>query len=186
MYPDFPHVQYTLTLLAEHLKEPVRTARWEIDTQTVVFTESNKILRTEPQQRNQPPPTRKMGKGPFLLWHVYSMQRALFLYLFPAMGMFAETANVDYSLCFDDQGKQTSIFCFKQQHIYIDMYLYISLHIYIYIYIYIQICCCYKRKTEAQPIFLIPFTVCSSCKRKFVVSLFVDEDTNRSYPFANS
>ncbi len=32
-----------------------------------------------------------------------------------------------------------------------------------------------KRKTEAQTIFLNPFTVCSSCKRKFV---FV-------YPFAS-
>ncbi len=43
----------------------------------------------------------------------------------------------------------------------------------IYIYIYL-------RKTEAQAIFLNPFTVCSSCKRKFAVCLFVDEETNGS------
>ncbi len=41
------------------------------------------------------------------------------------------------------------------------------------------ICCLFnfKRKTEAQAIFLNPFTVCSSCKRKFVVSPIVDEET---------
>jgi hypothetical protein len=31
-----------------------------------------------------------------------------------------------------------------------------------------------KRKTETHEIFLNPFTVCSSCKRKFVVCPFVD------------
>jgi hypothetical protein len=30
-----------------------------------------------------------------------------------------------------------------------------------------------------------PFTVCSLYKRKFVVSPFVDAETNGSYPFAN-
>ncbi len=34
-----------------------------------------------------------------------------------------------------------------------------------------------KWKTEAQAIFLNPFTVCSLCKWKFVVCLFVDEKT---------
>jgi hypothetical protein len=36
--------------------------------------------------------------------------------------------------------------------------------------------------------FLNPFMVCSSCKRKFVVCLFVlfvEEEKNESYPFAN-
>jgi hypothetical protein len=33
--------------------------------------------------------------------------------------------------------------------------------------------------------FLNPFTVCSSCKRKFVICPFVDGETNGSYPFAN-
>jgi hypothetical protein len=33
--------------------------------------------------------------------------------------------------------------------------------------------------------FLNLFTICSSCKRKFVVCPFVDEETNESYPFAN-
>ncbi len=46
-------------------------------------------------------------------------------------------------------------------------------------------CCCFKRKTEAQAIFLNPFTVCSSCKQKFVVCPFADEETDGSYPFAN-
>jgi hypothetical protein len=42
-----------------------------------------------------------------------------------------------------------------------------------------------KRKTEAHAIFLNTFTVCSSCKWKFVICSFVDEETNGSYPFAN-
>jgi hypothetical protein len=37
----------------------------------------------------------------------------------------------------------------------------------------------------AQVIFLNPVTICSSCKWKSVVLPFVDEETNRSYPFAN-
>jgi hypothetical protein len=31
------------------------------------------------------------------------------------MGMFAETAIVDYSLSFAEKGKQTSVFCFRLQ-----------------------------------------------------------------------
>ncbi len=42
-----------------------------------------------------------------------------------------------------------------------------------------------KRKTEAQLIFLNPFTVCSSCIQKFISCPFVDEETKGSYPFAN-
>ncbi len=42
-----------------------------------------------------------------------------------------------------------------------------------------------KRKTEAQAVFLNPFTICSSSKRKFVVRPFVDKETNRSYSFGN-
>jgi hypothetical protein len=42
-----------------------------------------------------------------------------------------------------------------------------------------------KRKTEAQAIFLNPFTIGRSCKRKFVVCPFVEEEINGSYPFAN-
>jgi hypothetical protein len=38
---------------------------------------------------------------------------------------------------------------------------------------------------EVQVIFLNPFTVFASCKPKFVVCLFVYEETNGSYPFAN-
>ncbi len=41
-----------------------------------------------------------------------------------------------------------------------------------------------KQKTEAQAIFLNPFSVCFLCKRKFVICLFADEETNKSFPFA--
>jgi hypothetical protein len=51
----------------------------------------------------------------------------------------------------------------------------------IYVYLY----CCSKRKMEAQVIFFNPYTLCSSCKRKFVICLCVDEETNRSYLFAS-
>jgi hypothetical protein len=37
----------------------------------------------------------------------------------------------------------------------------------------------------AQAIFLNPFTVCSSCKREYVISQLADKETNESYPFAN-
>jgi hypothetical protein len=40
-------------------------------------------------------------------------------------------------------------------------------------------------ETEAQAIFLNPFTVCSLRKRNFVNCPFVEEETNGSYPFAN-
>jgi hypothetical protein len=40
-------------------------------------------------------------------------------------------------------------------------------------------------KRKPRRFSLHPFTVCSSCKRKFVVCLFVDKETNGSYPFAN-
>jgi hypothetical protein len=42
-----------------------------------------------------------------------------------------------------------------------------------------------KRKTEVKAIILNPFTVCSSCKRMFVVFLFANKETNGSYPFEN-
>jgi hypothetical protein len=42
-----------------------------------------------------------------------------------------------------------------------------------------------KWKTEAQAKFLNPFTVGSSCKRKFVVFPFIDLETSGSYPFKN-
>jgi hypothetical protein len=35
-----------------------------------------------------------------------------------------------------------------------------------------------EHKMEVQAIFLKPFTVCTSCKQKFVVSPFVDEEKN--------
>jgi hypothetical protein len=39
-----------------------------------------------------------------------------------------------------------------------------------------------KRKTEAQVIFLIQFTVSSSCKRKFVAYPFVGKESKGNYP----
>ncbi len=42
-----------------------------------------------------------------------------------------------------------------------------------------------KRKMEAQLIFLNKFSICSSCKQKFVVCPFVHKETNGHYPFAN-
>ncbi len=47
------------------------------------------------------------------------------------------------------------------------------------------VCCRFKDKTEAQEIFLRPFTVCSSCKQKYVICPFVYEETNGSYPLAH-
>ncbi len=38
---------------------------------------------------------------------------------------------------------------------------------------------------EPQAIFLNPFTICSSCKWKFVIRPLVYEERNGSYPFAN-
>jgi hypothetical protein len=38
---------------------------------------------------------------------------------------------------------------------------------------------------EAQVIILNPFTVCSSCKWKFIVCPFIDKDRKGSYLFAN-
>ncbi len=59
------------------------------------------------------------------------------------------------------------------------MYTYIEISNYLYM------CCRFKWKMEAQSIFLNPFTICSSFKRKFVVCPFDYEETNGSYPFGN-
>jgi hypothetical protein len=42
-----------------------------------------------------------------------------------------------------------------------------------------------RKKMEAHILFLQLFTVCSSCKQKFVVYLLVDKETYGSYLFAN-
>ncbi len=62
-------------------------------------------------------------------------------------------------------------------YIYTEMYIYTSTYMYLYLYLY-NICCGFKRKTEAQAIFLNPFTVCSPCKWKFIVRPFVYEEIN--------
>jgi hypothetical protein len=100
--------------------------------------------------------------------------------------------------------KQTEVFCFSLQQtngscrfplvpfsIYIYEYIYIEMAAYTYIHmenrsIYICICCRFKNgKQRPWAIFLNPFTICLSCKRKLVVCQFADEKTNRSYPWAN-
>ncbi len=108
------------------------------------------------------------------------------------------TENVDYCLSFADQENKlpfsvssVSVYIYISISIFL---LYISIYIYISIYVFIHtsisiftvyICCRVKQKTEAQAIFLNPFSVCSSCKRKFVVCPFVYEETNGNYPFSN-
>ncbi len=42
-----------------------------------------------------------------------------------------------------------------------------------------------KQKSEAQVIFLSPFTICSSCKQKFCQCPFGHKETNGSYRFAD-
>jgi hypothetical protein len=107
------------------------------------------------------------------------------------MGMFAQTSIVDYLLPFADQGKQTSVsICSKPTEVFCFRFPFAankrkfpfsvsSFSVYIYL------CCGFKRKTEAQVVFLNPFTVSSLFKWKFVVCPLIDEETNGSYPFAN-
>ncbi len=110
------------------------------------------------------------------------------------MGTFAETAIIDYHLLFADQGKPISVFHFRLQQTNGSLLLHISVcskqvkiafFVSFIFRIYFYICCRFKRKTEAQAIFLYPFTVCSSGKQKFVVCPIVDEETKESYLFGN-
>ncbi len=50
-----------------------------------------------------------------------------------------------------------------------------------YVYIYINKCCRFKQITEPQVIFLKPFTICSSGKRRFVVCLLTRKQTVTDY-----
>ncbi len=43
----------------------------------------------------------------------------------------------------------------------------------------------FQTENGSPGIFLNPFTICSSCKRKFVVCPFVDKERNKSCLFAN-
>jgi hypothetical protein len=43
----------------------------------------------------------------------------------------------------------------------------------------------FQNEKESPSNLFNPFTVCSSCKGKFVICPFVDEETKGSYPFAN-
>jgi hypothetical protein len=66
------------------------------------------------------------------------------------------------------------MFILKQQHI--DTYRYRYIYIYTHIYVAVS-----NRRSPGN--FL--FTVCSSCKQKFVVWPFVYKETNGTYPFSN-
>ncbi len=70
----------------------------------------------------------------------------------------------------------SSIFC---QCVSVRTGTYSYLYLYLYFYLYAAVSNG-KWKTEAQATFLNPLTICSSCKRKFVVCPFVDEETNFS------
>jgi hypothetical protein len=74
------------------------------------------------------------------------------------------------------------IYVYWNGSIYQNIYRYIYIYEYLYIYAAVSN---EKGKTEAPAIFHNLFTVCSSCKRKFVICLFVDEETNESYQLAN-
>ncbi len=54
---------------------------------------------------------------------------------------------------------------------YIHIYIYIYMLKWQHIYIYRDLSCHFKRKVEAEAIFLNSFTVCSSCKQNFVVCM---------------
>jgi hypothetical protein len=114
------------------------------------------------------------------------------------LGMFAETAIVDFHWSFADQGKQTLIFCFCLQqtngicHLpLIPFFIYVCICVcpcvggvwvfvcvYIFIFIFIFICWRFKQKTEAPSDFPQFIYCLLICKRKFVICPFVDEETN--------
>jgi hypothetical protein len=111
-------------------------------------------------------------------------------------GHSTETAIVDYRLSFASQGKkifrflflvcrkQTEIadfcwFCFPPKETW--RHRHVDMERWRHGYGDIK----WKMENGSRGDFLNPFTVCSSCKRKFVVCPFVDEETSGSYPFAN-
>jgi hypothetical protein len=103
------------------------------------------------------------------------------------MGTFAETVIVDCHLCFADQEKQTSVFCFLFPYIYthictdnVTIYMYVYMCIYIHIYIHIYIYAAFsngKRKPRRFSLIRIPLAQHANGSLPFVV----DEKTNGSY-----
>ncbi len=122
------------------------------------------------------------------------------------MSIFAETANVLYCLSSADQGKQLSVFCFHLQQINGLFFLRlkqtevafplvpfsglnsVNMEAWTWTYTWRQgekgkrI---HQMENRSPDDFPYLFTICSSWKRKFVAGPFVDEETKRSYPFAN-
>jgi hypothetical protein len=104
------------------------------------------------------------------------------------MGTFAGTPIVDYHLSFTNQGKQTSVFRIYI-YPYIFIYLYVNINLYavyicvcVYLYIYPAISNG-KLKPRRFSLFCLPFA--HRANGSLTLGLFVDEETNRSYPFAN-
>ncbi len=100
---------------------------------------------------------------------------------FPYMYIYIDTA------VYKDIYIQIKIYIYLYIYKHINIYIcirYTNIYVFIYVYIYTAISN-RKRKTEGQAIFFNPFTVCLSCKRKFVICPFVYEETHASYPFAN-
>jgi hypothetical protein len=106
-------------------------------------------------------------------------------------------------LSFADQGKQTAVFRLRLQQInkvcrlpfFMCVCVFVCggvrvwvifLFLFVNLYLYLQAAVSNGKQKNGSPCdFLNPFTVGSSCQRKFVVCPFVDEKINRSYPFAN-
>jgi hypothetical protein len=64
-------------------------------------------------------------------------------------------------------------FCFPFAENKRELLFYVSSVLHIFTYIYAAISN-EKRRMDVQPIFLNLFTVCSSCRHKFVICLFID------------
>jgi hypothetical protein len=103
--------------------------------------------------------------------HLLKQQTSITIYCLPT-----KENKPLFSVCKNQKKCALCCFLFVPFSIYIYMYI-ISECLYIYIDIYL--CRRFKRKTEAQSIFLFP----SSCKQKFAFCLFVYEETNGTFPF---
>jgi hypothetical protein len=111
------------------------------------------------------------------------------------MGTFAETANFHYICLLPTNEKKSpfSVSIFIYIHIYVkekrnlqktatSICLLQAVN-----YIFFKYAAFFRKKrmeNRIPVIFLNSFTICSFCKRKFVVCLFVDIVTNRIYLFA--
>jgi hypothetical protein len=117
------------------------------------------------------------------------------------MGTFAETVIIDYHLSFATKENKLPVFvsiCSKQTkvcHFCLTLaankrklpfseYIYIHIHMLKWQNIFIYICSCSngKRKSKRFTLIRLPFAHCANGRFLFVHP-FVDEETNKSYPF---